>query len=872
MFNYRTNPQGIRPIGGSYFRTPPGQRAQRQSFNRPINTSNRPISKPMGSKPQITITSSTASVVKQSDTQKPNTQESESVIKRPAVEQQPNSDNKLESIKTKDTPVVQQSLYESIPGISPQPPNQPPLSEPPPPLPTTAQSSSVISTTEASDTKKDEKSEDKEEISWSPPPPEPQQKPLSIPLSADTQIPFGATLTQKNSYSERIQSAAKDTPPVPTIQEDTPFQSQFIKGYQPKKVPVKTDTPPQPTKEAKPAPHQNTGQGYSDNNQYQQGQQPQQPQQSTGNPQYGRKRPLPPTGKWQKGGGYTRPAPAPSPMQTEYELDPKVDRSILEAEPKEIIKKFTNRCRLFVGGIVNADEKLLKDMFIKFGAISELWLNKDKGFGFVKMDTRANAQRAIDHYNGLERLNTMIRVRFAARSSAIKISNLSFAVTNELLEDSFKTFGEVEHAIVACDERGKSLGWGVVDFAMKKSAIHAIARCKEGMFILCRSPIPVMVTELKDEDLEEGVVEKTVFRNVLYQREREEGPRFAMPGTMEYQMGLKWKGFLEKARAARESLEENLKSDRVKLEDETESEMIHYLEQQDMLRHQEELRKQDEMRRSDEAKKQESMRYHEMIKQETRRRSQSMRIQDDLKRREESLQRGGEFGGGNEDRGYTRHFGQSRPTESSYGYPSQDYEHGYNTKPQQDWGQSTGSSHQKEWVTESDTSYGNSGYQGNQGRSTQSCYDDYSGYSSQYDQGQSVNQYGGDSYNKDQYSSGDQYRGDNRGYTSNSNAQSRDEYRNYGNNPTGASSSGNYSSDGYGTGYGASSSQAQSGSGDWNYGQGGQSNIYEGGYGDQYGDNQPGGGGGSYDRRRPHSGDMSAGRMGYPGSEKRRKF
>ena len=821
------------------------------------------VSKPMGSKP--TQSNSNTSVVKQSEstttTTTTTTGSSESVFKRPAVEQQPSSDNKLESTKVKDAPVVQQSLFESadstqeIPGISPQLPSKPPLHEPPPPLPPTSQSSSGNSASHSLDSnKKKDTKEKEEELSWSPPPPEPQQKPLSIPLSSDAQVPFGATPTQKPSFSERIQAGAKETSES-NIQSETPFQSQFIQS---KKAPFKSETRAQPGKEHKANPSQNTD-GFSVNNQSQQG---------SSNTQFGRKRTFPPTNKWIKNEKYTRRSdPAPSPMQIEYEQDPKVDRSILDAEPKEIIKKFTNRCRLFVGGILDADEKLMKDMFTKFGAISELWLNKEKGFGFVKMDTRPNAQRAIDHYNGIERSNSMLRVRFAARSSSIKVSNLSFAVTNELLEDAFKTFGEVEHAVVACDERGKSLGWGVVDFAMKKSATYAISRCKEGIFLLCKSPIPVMVTELKDEDLEEGVVEKTVYKNVLYQREREDGPRFSMPGSLEYQMGLKWKDFLEKARTERELLEESLKAERVKLEDETEAGLIHYLEQQTRLQHQEELRRQDEARRVDESKRQDYLRQHEMIKQETRRRSQTMKMQEDLKRREESLLKDSDYNTGNPDHGYNRQYGQMHPSDSSYGYPSQDYEHGYGSaKAQQDWA-SSGGSYQKEWGTESNTGYGGgSGYHSNQSRNVQSGYDEYPGYSTQYEQG-----YDTESYNKDQYGSRDQYRGNSRGYT----GASQQSTGSYGNIPAGANSNlatGSYSSSG---GYGTSSSQAQTGSSEqaWNYGQGGQGSMYDSGYGDHFGDNVSAGGGGgnSYDRRRPLSEDIS-GRMGYPGSEKRRKY
>ena len=79
-----------------------------------------------------------------------------------------------------------------------------------------------------------------------------------------------------------------------------------------------------------------------------------------------------------------------------------------------------------------------------------------------------------------------IKVRFAASSCSVKVSNLSPTVSNELLEEAFSTFGEVESAIVVTDERGKSLGYGTVDFARKASATSAIQRCRTGQFLLTK--------------------------------------------------------------------------------------------------------------------------------------------------------------------------------------------------------------------------------------------------------------------------------------------------------------------------------------------------------------------------------------------------
>lgn len=79
-----------------------------------------------------------------------------------------------------------------------------------------------------------------------------------------------------------------------------------------------------------------------------------------------------------------------------------------------------------------------------------------------------------------------IRVRFAASSCSVKVSNLHPMVSNELLYSAFSMFGEVEYAIVVTDDRGRSLGHGFVDFAKKSQAMTAIERCAHGCFFLTK--------------------------------------------------------------------------------------------------------------------------------------------------------------------------------------------------------------------------------------------------------------------------------------------------------------------------------------------------------------------------------------------------
>lgn len=49
-------------------------------------------------------------------------------------------------------------------------------------------------------------------------------------------------------------------------------------------------------------------------------------------------------------------------------------------------KKFTGRCRLFVGNLTpDTSEDAFKKMFEPYGEISEVYLNAPRGFGFIRL-------------------------------------------------------------------------------------------------------------------------------------------------------------------------------------------------------------------------------------------------------------------------------------------------------------------------------------------------------------------------------------------------------------------------------------------------------------------------------------------------------
>lgn len=49
-------------------------------------------------------------------------------------------------------------------------------------------------------------------------------------------------------------------------------------------------------------------------------------------------------------------------------------------------KTFTQRCRLFVGNLpVDITEEEFKNMFAKYGKSSEVFINRDRGFAFIRL-------------------------------------------------------------------------------------------------------------------------------------------------------------------------------------------------------------------------------------------------------------------------------------------------------------------------------------------------------------------------------------------------------------------------------------------------------------------------------------------------------
>jgi len=285
--------------------------------------------------------------------------------------------------------------------------------------------------------------------------------------------------------------------------------------------------------------------------------------------------------------------------------------SKLAAEAKPPVKKpIQQKSRLFVGNLASGTtEEDFKKLFSKYGELSEVFVHSDKGFAFVRMDTRANAETAKYELDGELINGRQLRVRYATSGAALSVKNLSPMVSNELLEQAFSQFGQVERAVVIVDDKGRSTCKGVVEFTRKGTAQKAIQQINDGCFLITASPRVVTVTMLEQEDSDDGLPERNMAKTPQFYSAREAPPRFAIPGTFEEQFSRRWKALDDLEREQRDQLERSLQSSREKLESEMEN-SVH--EQQAMLMKQDLMRRQEELERLEDQRKRELERRHNL--------------------------------------------------------------------------------------------------------------------------------------------------------------------------------------------------------------------------------------------------------------------
>lgn len=292
-------------------------------------------------------------------------------------------------------------------------------------------------------------------------------------------------------------------------------------------------------------------------------------------------------------------------------------------------KKFNGRNRLYIGNIGSevTDEELI-EIFKPYGETSEVFVNKDKNFGFIKLDYHSNAEKAKRELDGTILKSRNLKIRFAPNSATIKVKNLTGYVTNELLHYAFSVFGEIERATVCVDERGKPTGEAVIDFARKGSALHAIRKCTDGCFFLTGSLRPCVVETHDIVDDNDGYPEKNVNKkHPEYLKERELGPRFANPGSFQSEYGMRWKQLYDLHNQKEDALKKELELEKEKLE--AQMEYARYEHETEMLREQLRSRELDKERQ----KREWEMKQRQVEEERLRTEEQMRRTQEDMESR-----------------------------------------------------------------------------------------------------------------------------------------------------------------------------------------------------------------------------------------------
>ena len=298
-------------------------------------------------------------------------------------------------------------------------------------------------------------------------------------------------------------------------------------------------------------------------------------------------------------------------------------------------KTFTQRSRLFVGNLpTGVTEEELEKLFAKYGKANEIFINKERGFGFIRLETRIIAEIARAELDDTPFRGRPIRVRFATHGAALSVKNLPEFVSNELLEEAFAVFGQIERAVVIVDDRGRPTGKGIVEYTSKPAARKALDKCGDGAYLLTAFPRPITVEPMDQLDEEEGLSEKIINKNQQYHKEREQPPRFAQPGSFEYEYAMRWKALMEMEKQQYEMVDRNMKEAQEKLEAEMEAARHEHqvmLMRQDLLRRQEELRRMEELHSQEVQKRKQD--------EERRRREEEMRMRSEemMKRQQEGF-------------------------------------------------------------------------------------------------------------------------------------------------------------------------------------------------------------------------------------------
>lgn len=108
---------------------------------------------------------------------------------------------------------------------------------------------------------------------------------------------------------------------------------------------------------------------------------------------------------------------------------------------------------------------------------------------------------------------------------------------------------------------------------------------------------PILVEMLDLNDDEDGQSENSIVKSNQYYAAREQSPRFAEPGTFDYDIGLKWKNLYQQDMDRKEQVKQRFEDDVKQIEQEMD---LVYKEHQARIMREEIQRREQELRKLEE--------------------------------------------------------------------------------------------------------------------------------------------------------------------------------------------------------------------------------------------------------------------------------
>ncbi|XP_036126979.1 polyadenylate-binding protein 1-like [Molossus molossus] len=194
-----------------------------------------------------------------------------------------------------------------------------------------------------------------------------------------------------------------------------------------------------------------------------------------------------------------------------------------EAERRARVEEFTNVYIKNFGE--DMSDECLMDLFGKFGPILSVKVmtddsGKSKGFGFVRFECHADAQKAVEELDGKELDGKQIYVSRAQKKKEreielkqkleeikqnkitkyhgvnLYVKNLADGIDDERLYKEFSPFGTITSAKVMM-EGGRKRGFGFVCFSSPEEAMKAVAEMNGK--IVSNKPLYVSFAQYKEE-------------------------------------------------------------------------------------------------------------------------------------------------------------------------------------------------------------------------------------------------------------------------------------------------------------------------------------------------------------------------------------